>query len=542
MIRAAALGIALVLWLWMSSCQGIHKNATDRPNVFRYNIPSALNSLDPAFAKDQAGTWIAGHLFNTLVSVDDNMTTIPSLAKYWDISADGLTYTFHLHTEIYFHEDLCFISRQEALVKASDVVFSFSRLMDPALASPGAWIFKDRTERIDPFNAPDDSTFILKLHNPFVPILGLLSMPYCSIISEKAALHYGENWRTHPIGSGPFSYKIWRENDVLILTKNKNYWEKDEKGLAYPYLDGVRISFNENKKNAFIDFTQGKLDFISGIDGSYKDEALEADGQLKIQLQDRAILLKSPYLNTEYLGFTLSSSQIPAVQKKEIRQAMNYAIDRSKMIRFLRNNRGLAASAGFVPCGLPSFDSTEVKGYHYNPEMARMLVSRAGYDIHNPIPEITLETTAPYQDLCVFMQNQWKAVGIPVKIALNPSSHLREKMLKGDCHFFRGSWIADYPDAQSYLDVFYSKNPAPPNYTRFSSARYDALYGRAILEIDEQKRYKLYREMDKIIVEEAPIIPLYYDEALRFISKEVSGLGVNPMNLLDLRKVRKREE
>ena len=208
------------------------------------------------------------------------------------------------------------------------------------------------------------------------------------------------------------------------------------------------------------------------------------------------------------------------------------------MIQFLRNNIGVPANSGFVPAGLPSFDAEKVKGYDYNPKKAQALLKEAGFENGKGLGEIKLETTSSYKDLCTFIQKQLGEIGIKVEMELHPASFLREKTAKGAAHFFRASWIGDYPDAETYLTVLHGENPAPPNYTQFNNAEYNKLYKMALRENDDAKRYELYQKMDKILVEEAPIVPLYYDEVLRFVQKDVENMRVNAFNLLSLKAVK----
>lgn len=506
-------------------------------SIFRYNQPSGVNTLDPAFAKDQGTIWIANQLFNTLVQFDENLNIEPGLAKSWTVSEDGLTYTFKLREDILFHQHELFGSEEERMVKATDVAYSFNRIIDPKVASPGAWIFTDKIAETEPFKAIDDHTFQLKLRKPFRPVLGILCMQYCSIVSQKVVDHFGPGFRANPIGSGPFQYKNWKEGDVLIIEKNPDYWEKNKAGETLPKLDAVRVSFNENKQAAYLSFKQGKLDFLSGIDPSYKDELLTKDGTLQAAFKNQVNLDKSPFLNSEYLGFLMDTKKNPVLADKRVRQAINYGFDRAKMIRYLRNNVGVPATAGFVPKGLPSFNPQAVKGYSYNPEKSKELLKAAGYSENKPLPEILLETTSSYVDLCTYIQKQLGDIGIKLRLETIPSSSLRERMSNSNSSFFRGSWIADYPDAESFLTILYGPYPAPPNYTRFNNKSFNDLYQKALLENDDTKRYELYQEMDRILVEEAPVVPLYYDEVLRFSKKNVKGLKNNAMNLLVLKNV-----
>ena len=190
---------------------------------------------------------------------------------------------------------------------------------------------------------------------------------------------------------------------------------------------------------------------------------------------------------------------------------------------------------------MPSFDSTKMKAYEYNPAKARKLLSDAGFPNGVDLPEITLNTTSSYLDICEYIQQQLSEIGIKIKVDVNPPATLREMIARSKISFFRGSWIADYPDAENYLSLFYSKNfcPKGPNYTHFFDANYDVLFEKAQLETNDSVRYEYYNEMNRIIMEEAPVVVLYYDQVLRFCQKNIIGLTSNPMNLLTLKNVKK---
>src|SRR5664279_5012680 len=191
---------------------------------------------------------------------------------------------------------------------AADVVYSFNRIIDQNTASSGAWIFNSRVDSIHPFTAIYDTTFQLKLVSPFQPILGILSMQYCSIIPKEVVDKYGKDFRRHPCGTGPFQYVAWEEGQALILKKNSNYFEKDSAGKHLPYLDGVKITFYENKATEFLEFQQGRLDFINDIDASFKDEVITKEGALRKEWIGKIVLVTHPYLNIEYLGILNDTS------------------------------------------------------------------------------------------------------------------------------------------------------------------------------------------------------------------------------------------
>jgi peptide/nickel transport system substrate-binding protein len=510
--------------------------------VFYYNESTGTATLDPAFAKNQSVMWPVHQLYNTLVEIDSGLNIVPSLAKSWEVSKDRLTYTFHLHRNIFFQDNDAFPGGKGRLFTASDVVYSLQRIIDKNTASSGAWIFNGRIDTTHGFTAPDDSTFQLKLIRPFHPIMGILSMQYCSIVPKEAVEKYGKDFRRHPCGTGPFQFESWDEGEALILHKNEHYWERDSSGHALPYLDAIKISFFDNKATEFLQFRQGGLSFVNDIDPSFKDELLTKKGELRKQWEGKIILKKHAYLSTEYFGILVDEKN-PLVQNtalgiKAVRQAMNYAINREQLMMYMRNSIGIAAEAGFVPRGLPSHNADMVKGYHFDPAKSKQLLAQAGFPDGKGLLPIKLLTINIYADAASFVARQLEEVGIPVQVEVVQKSLLFEQTAKSQALFFRGSWIADYPDAENYMAMFYSKNPAPPNYTRYKNPAFDVLYEKALLEENDSLRYHLYREMDQLVINDAPVIPLWYDMAIHLIQPNIQGFYPNALNLLELRRTR----
>ena len=533
--------VLLLCGLFPVSC--LQKRETDK-NIFHYNEQTGIASLDPAFAKNQSIMWAVHQLFNTLVEVDQNLNIVPSLAKSWEISQDRRTYIFHLRTDVFFHADQAFANEKGRPLRAIDIEYSLRRIIDKRTASPGAWIFNNKVDSADAFRAIDDSTFRLKLIHPYMPILGILSMQYCSIVPKEAVEKYGIDFRRHPVGTGPFRFVAWDEGQALILSKNKNYFERDSTGKRLPYLDGIKVSFYDNKATEFLLFRQKQIDFINDIESSFKDEVLTKKGQLRKNWERKIVLQTHPYLNIEYLGILVDSTN-PLVENsptrsKKIRQAINYGFDRRKMIMYLRNSLGIPAESGFVPAGLPSFDSAKVRGYYYDPAKSKQLLTEAGFPNGNGLPVIKLLTIPNYSDLAGFIAKQLDEIGIPVQVEVVQKSLLLELTSNNRALFFRGSWIADYPDAENYLSVFYSKNPAPPNYTRYNNPEFDGLFEQALAETNDSLRYELYRKADQVMIDDAPVVPLWYDEWIHFTQPEIKNLNVNGLNLLELRRVYKR--
>ena len=447
------LKLVFFLSVLLLACSG--DKQTENHMIFKYNESAGITSLDPAFAKDQANVWATAQLFNGLVQLDKDLAVQPAIAREWYITSDAKIYTFHLRTDVQFHMHE-FLTEEERLVKAHDFVYSFDRLTDPEVASPGAWVMNN----VHSYEALNDSTLRITLKTAFPPFLGLLSMPYCSVVPEEVVSQ--TNFRDEPVGTGPFYFQYWKDNVKLIMRKNPDYFEQ---GL--PKLDAVSISFIKDKQAAFLAFLKGELDFISGLDPSYKDEVLTRSGVLQKNYQGKINLQSQPYLNTEYLGFLMDENNLSVTQQKAVRKAINYGFDRVKMVTYMRNNVGTPALQGFVPKGLPSF-TNDLKGFDYNPEKSKQLLTKANIPFGT---KVILSTTASYLDICEYIQNQLKEIGLSIKVEVNPPSTHRQMVATSKLNFFRGSWIADYADAENYLALFYSKNFCPngPNYTHFKN-------------------------------------------------------------------------
>jgi len=528
--------MVLFLTAAFSSCESDTQSNRDHL-VFRYNEHSNITSLDPAFARNPQNIWPTNQLFNGLVQFDDSLNIQPDIAKYWEIVDSTCTYYFTLRNDVYFHRNNVFGIAGTRTVNAYDFEYSFNRLTDPKVASPGGWALNN----VELVTAENDSVLKIILKQPFPPFIGMLGMRYFSVVPQEAVEFYGNDFRRNPVGTGPFQFKLWQENVKLVFRKNPIYFEKDENGEQLPYLEAVAITFLPDKQSEFLQFAQGKIDFMSGLDNSYKDEILTTEGQLQEKYKDRVKLLTIPYLNTEYLGF-FKGAKTPEIQSLLLRQAINYGFDRQKMVTYLRNGMGVPAIYGFIPKGLPGFN--EIEGYTYQPKRAYQLVEQYKTETGDTNPEIVIGTNSQYLDICEYIQRELEKIGIKVTIDVMPPSTLRQMKSSGELDVFRASWVADYPDAENYLSLFYSPNftPRGPNYTHFKNATMDSLYEEALSITSIEERKLIYTKMDSIIIAEAPVVPLYYDMAIRFVSKKVSGLGINPQNFLFLKRVRKMKD
>jgi oligopeptide transport system substrate-binding protein len=541
--------------LVLASCGKVAQE-DDSQRIFRMNLPTGLSTLDPAYAGDQASWWMTNQLFNTLVEFDSSLQLRPSLAKSYIISDSGRTYTFHLRQDAYFHKDAAFGPDSTRKLVAADVLYSFSRICDSAVAARGFWIFngkvkganeynKGLAKKVEGFSAPNDSTFIISLTEPYPPFLQRIAMPYGGIVPQEIVDLYGKDFSQHPIGTGPFKFKSWKPGRSLILLRNPGYWETDTQGRPLPYVDAVHARFITERLTEFVELCQGRFDFVNSMDKSTRDEVFLPEGKIKPKYAEQFNFMVSPTLNTEYLSILVDSNsallQNHPLRDRRVRQALNLAIDRQQLVDYVLNGQGTPAYEGIVPPGMPGFDADAIQGYGYNPEKAAALLKEAGYPGGVGMPTITLMSNPSYQAIMEFIQKSFERLGIKLEIDNLDGPTLRDKASKGELHLWRSSWVADYPDPENYLGLFYSPNIPPngSNRTRFSDPLYDARFRQCLSTTNDSLRLALQHAMENQLVEAAPVIFLFYDRMIRIISKKVTGLETNAMNMLILKRVKK---
>lgn len=552
--RLRLLLFSTVLFTFVSC--NVDKSEGEGKTVFRYNQAGVLGSLDPAFATDQAIQWATSQLYNGLLELDSNLVIKPALATRWEISEDLKTYTFYIRKGVKFHDDHLFPNGKGRVVTAHDFEYSFKRICDPqSIYNKGIWIFKDKVLKNEDgnisdtcFRAVNDTVFKIYLEQPAPYFLQILTMNYTFVIPHEVAEHYGQNFRSHPVGTGPFKFKSWDEGNTLVLLKNDNYWKKDENGTSLPYLDAVQVYFIPDKSQAFRAFTLGDIDFVSGIEQSSIDEFLYSNGDFKEDVLQRYAAQKCDYLNTEYIGIQLDPNA-PVYQGQSehplwnvsFRQALNYAIDKKRLVTHLRNGLGNAGVHGVVPPAVPYFETKEVRGYEFNSQKAIEAFKASGWR-GKSMPELKFFVDKEYKGLGEFMCKSWEEIlGINVKLAINESKVIRGMANNGEIAMFRASWLGDYSDAENYLALFYGSNFTPngPNKTHYQDDQFDSLYVQSKKVVDPIERGKVYQKMDDLMMKDSPVIIMFYDEVIRLSQPNITGFPANAMNFLNLERLRK---
>jgi peptide/nickel transport system substrate-binding protein len=538
--------LVLIVFTFFSCDTDRRKN--DTRTVFNYNEMNGLSSLDPAAANNFENIWPVNQLFDGLLQLDDSLRIIPAIAKTYSINESGLTYSFTLRKDVKFHDNPCFANGKGRIVNAKDFVYSFKRLFDSKVSSAGSLI--DCIAQFPEIGGPivlakNDTVLEIQLKKPFGAFLSLLTMKFFSVVPFEAIEKYKLDFRRNPVGTGPFVFKVWDEGNKLILLKNKNYFERDVKGHALPYLDAVTVSFIKDRETAFMELLNNKFDMLSGADAFNTNEVLDKTGTLRTLYAEKFYLQKQTFLKTDYIGILIDTEAVivrnSPLRLKKVRQALNYAFDRDKLIKYLRNNLGEAAHAGFIPKGLKSYDPMLVKGYYYDPEKVKKLLSEAGFPNGNGLPEMTIHYTDNYKEQVEFIQSQFAENNIKINLSVEKPSILRAAVNNMEYNLFKKSWFSDYADEENFMSLFYSKNFVPQgvNFFHYKNKTFDRAFEQAQIEKDEQKKILLYQQMDRLIIEDAPVIPLYYDQVVRLVSHRIKGLSSNPMNLLNLKRVKK---
>ena len=442
-------------------------------------------------------------------------------------------------------------------VTANDFKYCFDRICTKSATNQMYWLFKDKvvganehyesgTEGgIDGVKVIDDYTLQINLNYPFAGFLNILAHNACWVYPKEAVDTYGDEIRVNCVGTGPFRVKKIKESETAILEKNPNYWAKDEYGNQLPYLDGIKYSFIKEKKSELLEFKKGNLDMIyrlplemiKDVVGELEDA--KRGGNKPFNMQN------VPAMSVFYLGL---QNQLPPFNNKDVRKAFNYAIDKESIVTYTLQGEGKSGLHGIVP-PFKGYDYENVKGYEYSPEKAKEYLAKAGYKDGKGFPEITLQINPGGGDRNVQIAEVVQKMlaenlNINVKIdQIQLAQHL-ENVETGKALFWRAKWLADYPDPENFLNLLYGKHvpdeiskKAYINAVRYQSDEFDTKFNLALREIDEVKRMELYREADQIAVDDAAIVPIFYDENTRLLQVYVKNFPSNAMEYRDMSTV-----
>lgn len=544
--------------------------------VFRFNIDENPRSLDPSWIGDTASGFVGISLHEGLLQFHPQTGAVkPAVATHWEISEDGITYTFHLREGVFFHDNPCFPDGVGREVVAKDFKYSFERVCDPRVASPGAWMFlgfiegaqeyRDgvsartelarragggtadpgsedrfrratdeelngwaaRPEEVMGLSCPDDRTFVIRLAFPFSPFLMRLGHSFSWVVPREAVEKYGDDFFKNPVGAGAFRFVEWVPGQRIVLEKHPKYWEKDSAGNSLPYLDGITIEQINNKNSEHYELLAGNLHFQFELPLDLWDSIFTPDLELTENYKRFQVQCADTW-RVEYIGMLCTD---PLFKDKRIRQAFNYAINRDEVASTVYRYRSIPNLGAIVPESISGYAPSEGP-YRYDPEKALALLAEAGYPNGEGFPELELQLNSKGKEneqIAEIMQSYFADIGIQVRLKIADWRVHLDTVRDGKIPFFRMGWLNDYASAENSLMLLDGQNHPPhgENYTRYSNPEFDRLYREALAARDPAEQSRLFHEAEKIAAEDAPWVFLHFLRRFRLLQPEVRGLPLN---------------
>lgn len=491
------------LWVCLLACGG---EPTQRPHkIIDSRDETDPKPLDPALSTDVPTGRAVAYVFDGLLQFTPDAKLTPCLAKSWEVSPDGLVYTFHLRTGVKFHDGRPFLARH--------VINSFRRVLDPSTKGGIGWPLypikgaKDysngKVKSIEGLAAPNDSTVVITLSEPLAIFPKMLAMPVASIVPDSVPENFGE----HPIGTGPWKFLEWKRSDYLRFVRNPDYF-----GGA-PKVDTLEARIIPEPSTAVAEFESGNVDVLR-VPGQETSNWEQVD-------EKRAMLMSAPSLQMIYVALNTTRGPLRDVR---VRRALNHAVDSRMILERLMANRG-TLSAGVIPPALPGGDTTRAR-YDFNIQKAKQLLREAGYPNGVTI-ELWCSTTSPFPRIAQTIQAYLAEAGVTVKIVQRDAPSAREASRNGKTDMILKTWFADYPDGENFLyPLLHSSNKGVGgNVSFYSNPGFDALVDLSHREQDEAKRNELYKQADALAYADAPMIYMFFYKELYAVQPWLKGFA-----------------
>lgn len=558
----------LSLALFFTSCSNSGDNGSENRvakgdkvygGTLRINETEQYQTLYPFAITDIGSAHIANQIYEGLVKFNTkDLSIIPSLAEKWEVDAAGTTYTFHLKKGVMFQDNECFPEGKGREVKASDFKYSFELLCtDSKDNSNYAATFKDRvigankyfdaskgkaSGDIEGIKVVDDYTLKIMLNKPSSSFMYVLASPAASVLPKEAVDKYGVDTK---VGTGPFMYAEGG-SDKVILKRNNNYHATDSLGNQLPFLDSIVISFLPTKKQELDNFQNGDLAMVIGLPSeSIKDmvESQIADFQNK---PPKYVLERSPEMASQYYEFNLTKEPF---NNPKVRQAFSYAIDKNRIIEeVLKGEAYGPGTNGLCPPSFKGYDITKITGYDFDAAKAKKLLAEAGYPNGKGFPKVKIELNSggsKNANVVLEIQKQlMEVLNVNVDFEVVPQKQKLEDAKYARAEIFRAAWIADFPSPENFLWTMYGGSvpadltlPSYPNTPRYKSAEFDKLFETGQASKTQEEAYENFLKAEQVLMNDAPVLVLWYDENYRLIKSNVRNFFSNPMRYRDYSQV-----
>ena len=491
-------GMVILLMLSLGSCCPADPYA-DYLNLI---ITTEPKSLDPALSTDVTTGVITTLMYDNLVRFGTGSEILPGLAKSWEVSEDGLRYVFYLRDDVTFWDGKAF--------EATDVKYSFERVLAPDTRSPQTWLLspikgsqdfmQGKAEEVAGISILNDTTIQIILTSPFAPFIGFLGSPATSIVPRYDGQEI--DFKVTPVGTGPWVYQEWQADRQIRFSRNDNYYTGPAK------LKGLLLHNMPEVLTSAVEFEAGNLDVMTIPNSEFKYWTRSTAWQPYIYKLDE--------LGIYYLAMNVERSPF---DDQRVRQAVTLAIDREKIIhRIMHNSATLAL--GPIPPGLEGYDSTRTH-IPYDPEAARGLLIEAGYTEGCEF-DLWVDPGAAISQTLEAIQHYLNESGFVVHLVRNDWNMMRDAMRKGETDAYWGNWWADYADAENFLaPLFHSSNAARRN--RYSNSDVDRSIEKLQQSLDPQERKRLAMEIDSVLIKESPYAFMWYPTSYTVVQPNLKG-------------------
>jgi oligopeptide transport system substrate-binding protein len=550
--------IATSFFLFSCKDNGSGKLSDKNGGTFVMAENNQIGSIYPISITNQVEALIVGQIHESLVRLDSKtLEPIPGLAEKWEISQDGRIITFHLIKGAHFQDDKCYKDGKGAEITSKDIKFSlellatktddnyqFNTILKDRLVGVNDF-FDKKSTTISGIKIIDDYTFSLELVNPSLSFMKLLANPSAAIVSETAIKAYGKNIKT---GAGPFIYDASSSADKIVLVKNPNYFLKDSAGCALPYLDSVVVNLMPSIEDGLSMFENEKIDLINTLPSLRVKDVVEKNIKEFVSHPPKSLLQREPEMLSQFYVF--NTKQKP-FDNANVRQAINYAIDREKLVDNVLQGQAIGAAIhGITPNTFIGYDIKKINGYSLNIEKAKRLLSEAGYPDGKGFPEVRIlvnSGNSRNSSVAVELQKQLKAnLNINVNFESLPNVQKYELQMHGKSDIYRDAWVADFSSPESFLSLFVGDGvpadtsaPSFPNTSRYQNATYDLYFKKGRDSNIKDSSYAYFMQAEQVLMNDAVIIPLWYEGSYRLLTNKVKGLNLNAMRYYDLTKTYK---
>jgi oligopeptide transport system substrate-binding protein len=529
--------------------------------TLKVNETEMYQTLYPYKITDAISAFVASQIYEGLVKFNTrDLSIMPCIAEKWEVDTSGTVYTFFLRKGVMFQDNECFPNGKGREVKASDVKYSFELLCtDDENNMNFAATFKDRVLGANKFfedskngkggelegiKVIDDYTIQIKLYAPTTSFIYILANPAAAIVAKEAVEKYRTEMR---LGTGPFVFdEKASDKDRVILKRNASYYGIDSLGNQLPYLDTVLISFKRTKKEELEEFQKGNVDMVIGLPSESIKELVESQIANFESQPPKFVLERTAEMVTQYYEFNLTR---PPFDNVKVRKAFSYAVDRNRIIdEVLKGEAYGPGIYGICPPSFKGYDVAQIKGYEFNPEMAKKLLAEAGYPNGKGFPTVKLELNsggARNSNVAFEVQKQLMDVlGVNIDLEVVPLAQKLDDAAMGKAEIFRSAWVADYPSPENFLWTLYGGSvpdspdkPSFPNTPRYRNPEYDKLFDKGKAARTKEEAYKYFLQAEQKMMEDAPIMVLWYDENYRLVQSHVRNLFLNPMRIRDFTEV-----